>query len=84
MGGSVSSGENNEELVDNLVHANYITNPEIEKVFRAVDRGHFFPDDIEVLDLPYQDVAWRAGRIHISAPCIYSEVIYIIEVKLML
>lgn len=39
MGGVVSAGENNEELVDNLCEAEYITSPEVETVFRKVDRG---------------------------------------------
>lgn len=39
MGGVVSAGESNEELVDNLCEADYITTPEVETVFRKVDRG---------------------------------------------
>ena len=39
MGGVVSAGENNEELVDNLCEAEYITIPEVETAFRKVDRG---------------------------------------------
>jgi len=39
MGGVVSAGENNEELVDNLCEAEYITSPEVETAFRKVDRG---------------------------------------------
>lgn len=39
MGGVVSAGENNEELVDNLCEAEYITTPEVETAFRKVDRG---------------------------------------------
>ena len=39
MGGVVPAGESNEELVDNLVEAEYITKPGVEAVFRQVDRG---------------------------------------------
>lgn len=42
MGGAVSAGEDNNELVDNLVEAEYIKTPLIEKVFRAVDRGDYY------------------------------------------
>lgn len=41
MGGAVSSGNSNEELVDNLCHEDYITRPEVEKVFRKVDRADY-------------------------------------------
>ena len=42
MGGAVSTGEDNEELVDNLVDADYIKTSIVEKVFRAVDRAHYY------------------------------------------
>ena len=32
MGGAVSSGRNNSELVDNLCYENYIQTPEVEMV----------------------------------------------------
>lgn len=32
MGGAVSSGQNNRELVDNLCYEDYIQSPEVEKV----------------------------------------------------
>ena len=41
MGGVVPAGESNEELVDNLVEAEYITKPDVEAVFRKVDRGKY-------------------------------------------
>jgi protein-L-isoaspartate O-methyltransferase len=70
MGGSVSSGRNNDELVDNLVKGGLIKTPIIERVFRAVDRGIFYLPNFK--DAAYRDLAWREGRIHISAPCIYT------------
>ena len=52
MGGAVSSGENNDELVDNLVEAEYIKSPDVEKVFRAVDRADYYL-------LEHRDAAYR-------------------------
>ncbi|EFA09382.1 protein-L-isoaspartate O-methyltransferase domain-containing protein 1 [Tribolium castaneum] len=72
MGAGVSAGENNDDLIDNLIEANYIKTASVERVFRAVDRGAYLlpepPADA------YRDVAWKNGNFHISAPCIYSEV----------
>ena len=41
MGGAVSSGTSNSELVDNLCREGYITRPDVEKVFRVVDRADY-------------------------------------------
>lgn len=41
MGGAVSSGESNCELVDNLCSEGYITRPEVERAFRVVDRADY-------------------------------------------
>ena len=38
----MSSGENNDELVDNLVEAEYIKSVVVEKIFRAVDRADYY------------------------------------------
>ena len=73
MGGSVSSGRNNDELVDNLVKGGLIKTQIIERVFRAVDRGIFYLPKFK--DAAYRDLAWREGRIHISAPCIYTRLL---------
>ncbi|KPJ00204.1 Protein-L-isoaspartate O-methyltransferase domain-containing protein 1 [Papilio xuthus] len=79
MGGAVSSGRNNNELVDNLMEASYIRTPEVERVFRAVDRGNYMlPGD---RDRAYRDIAWRNGFLHLSSPCIYSEVMEGLEFK---
>jgi len=69
----VSAGENNEELVCNLVEAEYIKTPVVEQVFRAVDRGDYYLKDHR--DSAYKDLAWKHGNIHLSAPCIYAEVL---------
>lgn len=68
----MSRGENNDELIDNLVEADYIKTPLVEKVFRAVDRAHYYTDEHK--DSAYKDLAWKHGHLHMSAPCIYSEV----------
>ncbi|KAK3930974.1 Protein-L-isoaspartate O-methyltransferase domain-containing protein 1 [Frankliniella fusca] len=72
MGGSVSTGVDNDDLVDNLYVANYIKTPSVERVFRAVDRAMYFTPLGR--DSAYKDLAWKNGNIHLSAPCIYSEV----------
>ncbi|CAG7836346.1 unnamed protein product [Allacma fusca] len=73
MGGAVSSGENNDELIDNLMEADYIKTPLVEKVFRAVDRAFYYTKTHK--QSPYKDLAWKHGNLHMSAPCIYSEVL---------
>ncbi len=77
MGGSVSSGQNNDELIDNLVEGGLIKSQLIERVFRCVDRGDFFLP--EARDRAYRDLAWRDGQFHISAPCVYTKVLDSLE-----
>ena len=79
MGGAVSAGQDNDELVDNLKAANYIKSPEVEHVFRAVDRADYFPEGTK--QHAYKDMAWKSGNIHLSAPCIYSQVLESLELK---
>ena len=68
----MSAGEDNDGLIDNLMEADYIKTAAIERVFRAVDRAEYYlPDHRENA---YKDLAWKHGNIHLSAPCIYSEV----------
>ena len=45
MGGTVSTGEDNDDLVDNLVKRDCITSGRVEQVFRAVDRAHYFTEE---------------------------------------
>ena len=47
MGGVVSSGSTNDELVDNLCTEGYIVSPEVERVFRIVDRQKYMVFDEE-------------------------------------
>lgn len=42
MGGAVSSGRDNDELIDNLIDADYIKTKQTENIFRAVDRGNYY------------------------------------------
>lgn len=79
MGGAVSAGQDNDELVDNLKEANYIKSPEVEHVFRVVDRADYFPEGTK--QHAYKDLAWKNGNIHLSAPCIYSQVLESLELK---
>eukprot|EP00112_Aurelia_sp_Birch-Aquarium-sp1_P024495 Seg779.2 transcript_id=Seg779.2/GoldUCD/mRNA.D3Y31 product="Protein-L-isoaspartate O-methyltransferase domain-containing protein 1" protein_id=Seg779.2/GoldUCD/D3Y31 len=79
MGGAVSAGQDNDELVSNLTEANYIKTREVEQVFRLVDRGAYFPGDYS--EDAYKDLAWKQGNVHISAPCIYCEVIEAFELR---
>jgi len=79
MGGAVSSGENNDDLVDNLIEADYIKNANVERVFRAVDRAFYYTDEYK--SSAYNDEAWKQGNIHLSAPCIYSQVMESLELE---
>ncbi|XP_043798597.1 protein-L-isoaspartate O-methyltransferase domain-containing protein 1-like [Apis laboriosa] len=72
MGAAVSSGQNNDELVNNLMKSGYIRTRKVEQVFRAVDRADYVLPSHR--DRAYNDLAWKHGNIHLSAPCIYSEV----------
>uniref|UniRef100_A0A8C5Q8F6 Protein-L-isoaspartate (D-aspartate) O-methyltransferase domain containing 2 n=1 Tax=Leptobrachium leishanense TaxID=445787 RepID=A0A8C5Q8F6_9ANUR len=72
MGGAVSAGEDNDELIDNLKEAQYIRSNAVEQAFRAIDRADYYLDEYK--DNAYKDLAWKHGNLHLSAPCIYSEV----------
>ena len=79
MGGAVSTGEDNDDLVDKLVEADYIKTALVEKVFRAVDRADYYlPDQREAA---YKDLAWKHDHLHMSAPCIYSEVMEALQLE---
>ncbi|XP_075992961.1 uncharacterized protein LOC142987894 isoform X2 [Anticarsia gemmatalis] len=79
MGGAVSSGRDNNELIDNLMGGNYIRSHQVERVFRALDRADYMTP--EARDQAYKDLAWRNGPLHLSAPCIYSEVLEGLELR---
>ncbi|XP_017768364.1 PREDICTED: protein-L-isoaspartate O-methyltransferase domain-containing protein 1-like isoform X2 [Nicrophorus vespilloides] len=71
MGGAVSSGRNNNHLIDNLVDNDYIHTIMVERVFRAIDRAEYMLQEYRCE--AYKDQAWRHQHYHLSAPCIYSE-----------
>lgn len=79
MGGAVSAGEDNDELIDNLKEAHYIRSELVERAFRAIDRAEYYLE--EYRDSAYKDLAWRHGNLHLSAPCIYSEVMEALELQ---
>ncbi|KAJ8725345.1 hypothetical protein PYW08_003528 [Mythimna loreyi] len=79
MGGAVSSGRDNNELIDNLMGGNYIRTRPVERVFRSLDRADYMTP--ESRDQAYKDLAWRNGPLHMSAPCIYSEVLEGLELR---
>ncbi|RWS29341.1 protein-L-isoaspartate O-methyltransferase domain-containing protein 1-like protein [Leptotrombidium deliense] len=79
MGGAVSAGEDNDDLIDNLMDAEYIKTPLVERVFRAVDRGNYYLESCK--ENAYKDLAWKKGNLHLSAPCIYSEVMESLDLK---
>uniref|UniRef100_A0A0K8S8V3 FAS1 domain-containing protein n=1 Tax=Lygus hesperus TaxID=30085 RepID=A0A0K8S8V3_LYGHE len=73
MGGAVSAGHDHDDLIDKLKSANYVKTPSVENVYRAVDRAFYFLPECQ--DTAYKDLAWKKGNIHLSAPCIYAEVL---------
>ncbi|XP_030624890.1 protein-L-isoaspartate O-methyltransferase domain-containing protein 2 [Chanos chanos] len=79
MGGAVSAGEDNDELIDNLKEAHYIRSDLVERAFRAIDRADYYLE--EYRDNAYKDLAWRHGNLHLSAPCIYSEVMEALDLR---
>ena len=82
MGGAVSAGQDNDELVDNLCYDDYITTPDVESAFRIVDRADYMQfGDKEDHSEAYEDHAWRRGTLHLSAPCIYSRALEALELK---
>lgn len=79
MGGAVSAGEDNDDLIDNLKEAHYIRSELVERAFRAIDRADYYLE--EYRDSAYKDLAWRHGNLHLSAPCIYSEVMEALDLQ---
>lgn len=77
MGGEHSVGQDNDDLIDKLKEKDYIRTVEVERVFRMVDRAHYYLE--ENRKTAYEDIAWRNGLLHMSAPCIYSKVMEALE-----
>lgn len=55
MGGAVSAGEDNDDLIDNLKEAYYIRSDLVEQAFRAIDRADYYLDD-------YRDNAYKVSN----------------------
>lgn len=55
MGGAVSAGEDNDDLIDNLKEAYYIRTDLVERAFRAIDRADYYLDE-------YRDNAYKVSR----------------------
>ncbi|XP_021000939.2 protein-L-isoaspartate O-methyltransferase domain-containing protein 2 isoform X2 [Parasteatoda tepidariorum] len=79
LGGSVSPGKSNDELIDHLIDAEFIRTPAIQRVFRSVDRGNYYHPSHR--QNAYKDIAWRMGNLHLSAPCVYSVVMETLKLK---
>ncbi|CAB1336330.1 unnamed protein product, partial [Coregonus sp. 'balchen'] len=45
----------------------------------AIDRADYYLEEFR--DNAYKDLAWRHGNIHLSAPCIYSEVMEALDLQ---
>lgn len=75
----MSAGEDNDDLIDNLKEAQYIRTESVEQAFRAIDRGDYYLEGHR--DSAYKDLAWKHGNIHLSAPCIYSEVMEALKLQ---
>lgn len=54
MGGAVSAGEDNDDLIDNLKEAYYIRSDLVERAFRAIDRADYYLDE-------YRDNAYKVN-----------------------
>lgn len=75
----MSAGEDNDELIDNLKEAQYIRTDLVEQAFRAIDRADYYLEEFK--ENAYKDLAWKHGNIHLSAPCIYSEVMEALDLQ---
>lgn len=75
----MSAGEDNDELIDNLKEAQYIRSELVEQAFRAIDRADYYLEEFK--ENAYKDLAWKHGNIHLSAPCIYSEVMEALDLQ---
>ncbi|XP_046594992.1 protein-L-isoaspartate O-methyltransferase domain-containing protein 1 [Neodiprion lecontei] len=70
MGGALTIGQSNDDLVEYLLETGYIRRKEIEVVFRAVDRASYLLPSHQ--ESAYKDLAWKHGNLHLSAPCVYG------------
>uniref|UniRef100_A0A8C9QJ27 Protein-L-isoaspartate O-methyltransferase domain-containing protein 1 n=1 Tax=Spermophilus dauricus TaxID=99837 RepID=A0A8C9QJ27_SPEDA len=74
--GEGQDGAAKDTLINNLI---YIRTERVEQAFRAIDRGDYYLEGYR--DNAYKDLAWKHGNIHLSAPCIYSEVMEALKLQ---
>lgn len=79
MGGAVSTADDNDELVDNLVIAGYVKDIRVEQALRCVDRGLYISESSR--RHAYRDLAWKENGLHLSAPCIYAKALECLNVQ---
>lgn len=58
MGGAVSAGEDNDDLIDNLKEAYYIRSDLVERAFRAIDRADYYLDE-------YRANAYKVSKVEV-------------------
>ncbi|KAL1494238.1 hypothetical protein ABEB36_009861 [Hypothenemus hampei] len=71
--GNVVAGRDHEDLINKLVKKGHIKTSTAERAFQAVDRAEYYLPEFR--RDAYKDLAWQKGHLHISAPCIYAEVV---------
>ena len=85
MGGVVSAGRNNDELIDNLCKGGYIITPEVERVFRILDRKEYmvFREEgiyiyvLNMIDNHTQSLLiFACALIYCVATCMYLCIMY--------
>lgn len=79
MGASLTTSVDNDNMIDNLIKSRNIRTRIVEKVFRSTDRAFYFLPEYKTT--AYRDSAWKEGNLHLSAPCIYSEVLEHLKLK---
>lgn len=76
MGAAQSS--DNDDLVDYLVNNKFLRSKRVEVAMRLVDRGRFLPKRFRgeaYKDSPLKVDDGVLGQVHLSAPCIYANVL---------
>lgn len=79
MMGAYIAKPTNKDMVDRITP--YLSSDRVEAAFRAVDRGMYYEiAEGEAVD-PYDDDPWRRGNLHLSAPCIYAQVVEALQLR---
>lgn len=64
---------------NSLCFGSSTVNSKFAYLLRAVDRGNYYLNEFR--ESAYKDLAWKHGNLHLSAPCIYSEVLECLHLK---